>query len=205
MGRMTSRGLAGALFSQVQLRLLALLFGNPDRRFHASELIRLASSGSGAVQRELKKLAAAGLLTVTSSGNRKFYQANGRSPIFGELHRMILKTAGLAEPLRNALADERPKIAAAFVYGSVAKGTDTASSDIDVMIIGDDLHYGGICTRLHKAEKVLERPVNPTVLSIGDWRRRISRNNPFVLNLLRQPKLFLFGTEHELAGTRESG
>jgi hypothetical protein len=134
--RTRKAGLAGALFARVQLRLLALLFGMPDRTFHVSELIRLAESGSGAVQRELKKLAGAGIVSVAISGNRRFYQANRHSPVFEELHGLIVKTVGLVEPLRNSLKAFAAGIEVAFIYGSVAKGEDTAKSDIDLMIIG---------------------------------------------------------------------
>jgi predicted nucleotidyltransferase len=200
MGRIEAAdsGLARALFSQAQLRVLGLLFGNPNRQFTASEIIRLAQSGSGAVQRELAKLSKAGILSVTESGNRKLYQANRKGPIFRELHGLVTKTVGLTEPLRTALAAYAPRIAVAFVYGSVAKGSDKAGSDIDVMIIGDDLSYGDIYAGLHKAEKTLGRTVNPNIMSPVDWRRRRIRQTPFIERVVRQPKVFLFGSEDEL-------
>ncbi len=203
MGRKRSNeaGLAGALFSRVQLRLLGLLFGQPDRTLHASELIRLAGSGSGAVQRELKKLADAELVAVTASGNRRLYQANRQSPIFDELHGLIVKTVGLVEPLRRALRKHGPKIDAAFIYGSVAKGKDTAGSDIDLMIIGRELGYGDVYASLQKAEKVLLRPVNPNLMTSSEWRQKRANKNPFVSRVIQQPKLFVLGTEHELEGT----
>jgi predicted nucleotidyltransferase len=191
--RATDIGLAGALFARVQLRLLGLLFGEPDRAFSASELIRLANSGSGAVQRELKKLADAGILSVTSSGNRRLYQANRRSPIF-------VKTVGLVEPLRRALKVFASDIEAAFVYGSVAKGHDTARSDIDLMIVGNDLAYSEVFAALQKAEKTLLRPVNPNLMTRSEWNRKRTQKVPFIGKILQQPKLFVFGTENELQG-----
>jgi predicted nucleotidyltransferase len=193
-------GLAQALFSRVQLRLLGLLFGQPDRTFHASELIRLARSGSGAVQRELKSLSEVGILSVTISGNRKFYCANRESPIFEELRGLIVKTVGLVEPLRQALHRHAPEIEAAFVYGSVAKGEDTAGSDIDLMIIGTDLDYGQLYAALQKAEKALLRPVNPNLLSRSEWNKKLKNQSAFIRKVLEQPKLFVFGSENELAG-----
>jgi predicted nucleotidyltransferase len=202
MGRKPSAktSLAGALFSGVQLRLLGLSFGQPDRAFHASELIRLVGSGSGAVQRELAKLSNAGILAVATSGNRRLYQANRQSPIFGELHGLIVKTVGLVEPLRRALKPYDSEIDVAFVYGSVAKGEDTAKSDIDLMIIGNDLAYSELYATLQKAEKSLLRPVNPNLMTKIEWAQKRTGKNSFVNTISQQPKLFVFGTEHELKG-----
>jgi predicted nucleotidyltransferase len=206
MGRKASKAisLASALFSQVQLRVLSLLIGQPDRHFHASELIRLAGSGSGAVQRELEKLAKAGILNVTVSGNRKLYQANRQSPIFGELHSLIVKTVGLVEPIRRALKQKLPEIDVAFIYGSIAKGEDTANSDIDLMIIGQQPTYSEVYTALQKAEKTLLRPVNPTLMTPVEWKQKVADETSFVRNVLDQPKLFVFGTENELKGIGQS-
>jgi predicted nucleotidyltransferase len=202
MGRksLTESGLAGALFARVQARLLALFFGEPDRTFHVSELIRLVDSGSGAVQRELKKLAAAGILSVAISGNRRFYQANRQSPIFEELHGLIVKTVGLVEPLRSSLKAFADGIDVAFVYGSVAKGEDTAKSDIDLMIIGQDVAYGEIYAALQKAEKILLRAVNPNLMTKKEWNKKLLERSSFISKILQQPKLFVFGTENELKG-----
>ena len=193
-------GLAGALFSRVQLRVLSLLLGQPDRAFHASEIIRLAGSGSGAVQRELEQLGAVGILTVTLSGNRKLYQANRQSPIFEELHGLIMKTVGLVEPLRKALKPFAEAIEVAFVYGSVATGRDTAKSDIDLMIVGNELSYSPVYAALQKAEKTLLRSVNPNLITPGEWKRKHAEKGSFVRKISEQPKLFVLGSQHELEG-----
>src|SRR6185436_10782044 len=124
--------LADALFSPVQQRVLALLFGQPERSFRSTEVIALAGSGTGAAHRQLVRLADSGLVTATRVGNQKHYQANRDSPIFSELHGLVVKTMGLVGPLEEALAPFRERIQVAFVYGSIAKGTDTAQSDIDL-------------------------------------------------------------------------
>ena len=200
MNNSTSTGLAGALLSRVQTRVLHLLIGNPDRSFHASEIIRLADSGSGAVQRELKKLAAAGIIVVTSSGNRRLYQANRQSPIFQELYGIILKTVGLVEPLNRALNPFRSRIELAFVYGSVARGTDTAKSDVDLMILGQGLSYSDVFAALQKAERSLLRSVSPTLMTVDEWKQKVESGNSFVANVLEQPKIFIAGTDDELQG-----
>ena len=205
MGRKTTTnaGLATALFSQVQLRVLHLFFGQPDQKFQASKIIQLVGSGSGAVQRELEKLTKAGILTVTPLGNQKFYQANRQSPIFEELHSLIIKTVGLLEPLRRALKPLSSHIWAAFVYGSVAKQKDTAKSDIDLMILGKELTYSDVYAALQKAEKALRRPVNPNLMTAEEWKQKLAKKNPFLSKIAQQPKLFIVGTENELKGIRE--
>jgi len=193
-------GLAGALFSKVQLSVLGLLIGQPDRSFRISEIIRLVGSGSGAVQRELEALTAAGIFTVNSSGNQKLYSANRQSPIFEELYGLVLKTVGLLEPLKKALKPYQSKIEVAFVYGSIAKGTDIAKSDIDLMIVGEQIAYGDIFMALQNAEKTLQRPINPNLMTPNEWRQRRSNKSAFVTKILEQPKMFVLGTDNELQG-----
>jgi predicted nucleotidyltransferase len=195
---MKEAGLSGALFSNVQRRVLALIFGQPGRSFYTSEIVRNVHSGAGAVDRELSRLAHSGLVTVERIGNQKHYQANRESPIFEELHRIVLKTMGLTEPLRQSLAPAAHKIKAAFVYGSVAKGADTARSDVDLMVIGDDLTYTDLYEGLQKAESTLGRRVNPTVLSPEDWRRKASHKDSIIAKMIAQPKIFIFGSETDL-------
>jgi predicted nucleotidyltransferase len=191
-------GIAGALFSNVQGRVLALIFGHPDRSFYASEIVRNVRSGTGAVERELSRLQHSGLVSVERIGNQKHYRANRQSPIFEELRSLILKTVGLTEPLKESLEPYSEKIKVAFVYGSVAKGTDTARSDIDLMVIGEDLTYPDLYAGLQKAESALQREVNPTFLSLEDWRRKVAQKNPFITKINAQPKIFIFGSEGDL-------
>lgn len=176
--------------------------GHPGTQFHASEIIRRVGSGSGAVQRELEKLSDAGILNVTASGNRKLYYANRQSPIFAELRALIMKTAGLVEPLRLALAPFRTKIDLAFIYGSVAKGRDTAKSDVDLMIIGQEIAYSEMYLALQKTEKLLLRTINPSMMTPAEWSRRLTGKNSFIGKIFQQPRLFVFGTENELKRIR---
>jgi predicted nucleotidyltransferase len=192
-------GLVDALFTPVQQRVLGLLFGQPERRFQSAELIRLVKSGIGAVHRQLARLEASSLVTVTRSGNQKHYQANKKSPIFAELQRLIVKTVGIAEPLRRALEPGRAEIHAAFVYGSVAKGGDKAGSDIDLMVISDSLRYPDVFQSLQKAEASLARTVNPTLLTLAEWRKKRARKDSFAFRVAAQPKIFVIGSEDALA------
>jgi len=195
---MPQGGFIGALFSPVQQRVLGLLFGQPDRRFQSGELIRLAGSGTGAVHRLLTRFAESGLVSVDRVGNQKYYRANRTSPVFCELHGLIVKSSGLLGPLRTALAPLSGRIRAAFVFGSIAKGTDHATSDVDLLIVADDLEYAGVFSALQSVEEVLGRPVNPNVMSLADWRRK-RKQSGFAARVASQPRLFVIGSDDDLA------
>jgi predicted nucleotidyltransferase len=193
-----ARGLADALFTTTQQRVLGALYGQPQRSFTVSELIASTSAGSGAVQRELAKLVASGLLTMQPVGNQKRYQANAAAPIHDELVGIVQKTVGLAEPLRAALQPLAGKITAAFVFGSIAKRSDTARSDIDVMIVSGKLGYADALTALADVEEKLGRKINPIIFSRAELAKRVKSDNAFVKRVMDQPKIWLIGGEDDL-------
>lgn len=190
--------LASALFGGTQQRVLGLLFGQPDRSFYATELITLARAGSGSVQRELARLEQSGLVTVRAVGNQKHYQANPSSPIYEELCGIARKTVGIAEPLRAALAPLREQIKAAFVFGSVAKQTDHAASDIDLMIVSDTLEFPDVILALQPVEQGIGREINPVVYTRQELAERLKADAGFVKRVLSQPKVWLFGSEDDV-------
>ncbi len=185
--------LADALFSSTQQRVLGLLFGQPQRSFFATEIIGRLGAGSGAVQRELKKLADSGLVTVSRVGNQKHYQANPAAPIYTELRALVQKTVGLAEPLLQALEPQRQGIELALVYGSVAKRQDTAASDIDLLLVSDTLTLETVYRLLAEAEQALARKINPTLYTLQEFRRRLSAENPFLKRVLAGEIIVLIG------------
>ena len=190
--------LADALFSGVQRRLLTLFYGQPDRSYYTNELLRLTATGRGALQRELARLVTSGLVTATTVGNQKHYQANRAAPIFSELRGIVLKTFGLADVLRDTLAPLAERINFAFIFGSVAKGSDTAASDIDVLVVSDDMAYADLFNALSAAEETLGRKINPTLYGAVEFERKVRDDNHFVTRVLVQPKIFLKGTEDDL-------
>jgi len=191
-------GMADAIFSTTQQRVLGYLFGQPHKSFYASELIRLSAGGSGAIQRELARLESSGLITTTRIGAQKHYQANPDAPIYAELCGIVQKTVGLAEPLRKALEPITNQVVAAFVYGSVAKRNDTASSDIDLMLISDTLTYADVFASLESAVSILGRSINPTVYSTMEFKHRTDHGNSFIKRVLAQAKLWIIGQESDL-------
>lgn len=186
---------ADALFPKVRQRVLAVLFGAPHRSFYTNEVIGLAQSGAGAVQRELADLAAVGLLTVRKQGNQKHFQANEASPVFAELRGLVLKTMGLADVLRDALASLAPQIEQAFVFGSVAKQRDTAASDVDLLVVSNTLGYGDVFGALDGASETLGRTINPALYTAADFRARLQGDNAFINRVMQQPKIWLIGQE----------
>ena len=194
-----SANLSDALFTATQQRVLGCLFGQPGRSFSISELIQTTGAGSGAVQRELARLSGSGLLSVEQLGKQKLYRANPASPIHDEIVAIVRKTFGLAMPLRDALTPLADRLHAAFVFGSVAKGTDTASSDIDLMLVSDALTYADAMAALHPLMERLGREINPTLYTRAELRKRIADGNSFVTRVLAQPRLWLIGNDDALA------
>lgn len=197
-GRAAPSALGDALFTRVQQRVLGLLFGQPERRFQSAELIRLVGAGAGATHRVLTRLADAGLVSVAFQGRQKFYQARSDSPVFEELAGLVRKTVGMVGPLREALAPFEERIHAAFVYGSVASGRDRAESDVDLLVLSDDLDYGALFDALQHAESRLARPVNPNVMTPEEWCRKRRVPDSFVSRVGDRPKLFVIGSEDDL-------
>jgi predicted nucleotidyltransferase len=185
--------IAAALFSDSQSRVFRWLFGQPEREFHLSELRRLTGLGSASLQRELNRLAEAGLVRSERVGNLRRFQANAQSPVYGELVGLTRKTLGVEPMLREALLPLAPNLQAAWVYGSVAKQTDTARSDIDVMLVGKNLRLAKLLELLVPLEAQLGRKINPTCYTSVEFQRRRAEPDSFVNRVLAQPIIPLMG------------
>lgn len=181
--------LASALFSDSQSKVYRWIFGQPDRQYHLSELRRLTGLGSASLQRELNRLTAAGVVRSERQGNMRYFQAHAQSPVYTELVALTRKTLGVVPLLQEALAPLLPKLQAAWVYGSVARQTDTAQSDVDVMLVGNDLHWGEVLGLLLPAEAQLGRKINPNCYTIEEFERRRREPDSFVNRVLSQPVL----------------
>lgn len=192
-------GLGGVLFTKTQRGVLGLLFGNPEKSFYANEIVRLAGCGTGATHRELARLESAKLVTTKRIGNQKHYQASKDAPIFEELRGIVLKTFGVAGPLREALEPLEKRIQAAFIFGSVAQASDSARSDIDVMIIGDEVSYLDVTEAFAELETQVQRPVNPVIYGIDEFRNTYTGDRGFITGVMKRPKIFLIGSEDDLA------
>lgn len=188
-----------AIFSDSQARVYAWLFGQPQRSYHFSELLRLTGLGSASLQRELRRLTSAGLVQSERVGNLRCFVANAQSPVFDELVALTRKTLGLVPMLRAALAPLQPRLHAAWVYGSMSRQTATASSDIDVMLVGQDLLLSEVLDVLVPLEPQLGRKINPTCYTPSEFTQRRAEPDSFVNRVLSQPVLALIGDAHEPA------
>ena len=186
--------IADALFTSTQQKVLGLLFGQPDRSFFVTQIMELANSGRGAVQRELRRLESAGLVTVQMHGNQKHFQANRDSPLFNEICSIVRKTVGLEGPLEAAVMSLPGKVHLALIYGSVAKRTDTSASDVDLLIVADELTLEDVYAVLSPAEQLLDRKINPTLYTREEFERRRTRENAFLKRMLNEPVIVLSGT-----------
>lgn len=195
---MKKPSMSTVLFSKAQQRLFGVLFTQPDNDFNTNEIIRLTSIGTGVIHRELLKLTAAGILIRKNVGNQKRYQANCNCPLFQELRNISLKTFGLADIIADAVKPISKHIQIAFIYGSIAKQEDTANSDIDLLLISNDISYVDVYPLLIKAEKKLGRKINPSCYSRTEWHRKYTAKNHFITEITKQPKIFLIGDKHEL-------
>lgn len=192
-----SGNIGAALFGKTRRELLGLLYTHPDRSYYLRQLVRTLGMGQGAVQRELARLAGAGLLARTRVGSQVHYQANGESPVFNDLKALMVKSAGVANVLREALGELAGQVAVAFIYGSLARGEGKANSDVDLMIIGE-VSFGEVVAALQAAQKTIGRELNPAVYATSEYRSKLRGKHHFLCSVASSPKVFLLGGEHEL-------
>lgn len=188
----TAPQLVEVLFGAYRRQVLSLLLLRPDESFYVREIGRLTGVPAGSLHRELKQLTAAGLLVRTVSGNQVRYQLDARCPIQEELAGIFRKTAGLADVLREALADITGRIHLAVVFGSVARGKAQSSSDVDLLVVGP-VSFAAVVQALGAAGTQLGREVNPVVISRAEFGARLRRGDRFLTRLAREPKIFLLG------------
>lgn len=186
-------GIADALFTKSQQRVLGLLYSKTDRSFYLNEIVRHANMGRGVIKRELDKLSQAGILTMTPKGNQTHYQANSGNPIFKELKGIVVKTVGVAEIVKAALQPllQSNQVWSAAIYGSIAKGTEHGESDVDLMIVADDVTYIDVMSLLEPAEQSLARSIHPQIYTSDEFKRRKEKDDHFVTSVLSQPTIDL--------------
>jgi predicted nucleotidyltransferase len=183
--------------NQYRRKVLALLLMNPQKWLHLRELARLTGASPGTLKKELDALQAVGLLRSQKMGNQTQFSANADHPVYPELAGLISKTTGLHDVLATALQPLAGLVEVAFVFGSMARSSETAQSDVDVMVIGDAT-FGQVVNALYDAQTTLAREINPKVMTRAEWQAKQGEQNTFVKELLSKPKLFVVGTENDL-------
>lgn len=185
-----------ALFTKTQQRVLDLLYGQTNKSFYLNEIVRIADMGKGTVRRELEKLCRAGLLTTSKQGNQNHYQANPKNPIFSELVSIVKKTFGVRGVVKSSLGHILNHIDYAFIYGSIAKGNEYAESDIDLMLVAENLSYTALMEVLQHAEKQLGRSINPTIYNKDELITRLKNKQSFITRVISNDILWIKGEEN---------
>ena len=188
--------LSDILSSKVRAEVFRLLFGLNHKALHVREIERRSGFAIGTIQTELKKLYKLNLVLKNRDGNRLYYRANQQHPIYSEIHALVVKTVGLLEVLKDALAGE-PAICSAFIFGSIADGSDKAESDIDLMVVGE-IGLRSVSRLLQGLSETVGREINPFILTPNEFIKRKSEIEPFISKVLASPKLFVIGDENDL-------
>jgi predicted nucleotidyltransferase len=189
--------LEALLGSKLRSKVLGWLFTHPDERYFVRQLTKLIKEDSTNVSRELARLEQAGILVSTTEGKQKYYQANRKSPLFDELHGLMLKTVGVADIIKKALEPRTADIKLAFIFGSLAKKSEDRLSDIDLLVVGN-ITFGEVVDLISTAEEALSRELNPVVYTLSEFNKRVSENHYFISNILSGDKIFVVGDENEL-------
>lgn len=190
--------LSNLLFCGYRRQVLGLLLLHPERQSHVREIARLTGTSAGTLHKELARLAQAGVLRRTEQGKQVYYAANRACPIFEELASILRKTSGLANVLAGALAPIAEQIEFALIYGSLAKGSGQAGSDVDLLVVGEP-GFAEVVRLIYPAQATLGREINPKIYSRDEWDRKLCANDPFVREVLDNPKIFLIGNERDIA------
>jgi predicted nucleotidyltransferase len=202
---MRSNSIGNVLFTKTQQKVLGLLFGKPDQSFYLNEITKLSQMGRGTIKRELERMEAVGIVVKKRIGNQNHYQANPECPVYSELMGIARKTFGVADVIKAALNSILDEVAFAFIYGSVAKGEDTAKSDIDLLIVSNELTYSEVMERLLDSETSIGRPINPTIYNVDQIEKKLKQDNAFVSRVMEQPKIWIKEDEDVYRTIRQSG
>jgi len=195
---MSQTMIGDALFTKTQQKVLSLLYGQPDQSLYTNEIVRLAGMGRGTITRELEKLLSVGLIAMVRTGNQNHYQANASCPIYEELLAIVRKTFGFVDVIRVALDPVSQQIDFSFVYGSMAKGEESAASDVDLLVVSESLAYADLMTLLISAEKSLGRTVNPSIYTREQIQDKLKKKNAFLTRVMEQPKLWVKGDDNDI-------
>ena len=193
---MKAKDISAVLFPGTKRKILALFFLNPDKEYYFSEVVRLTGTRQGVIQRELKNLTDAEILTSEKRGRQKFYSVNRKHPIFQDLRNIIFKTYGVIGRIREALEPAGEQIGIAFVYGSFARGEEVSGSDLDLFVVGD-IGLDDLVSALSKVEEAIGREINPTLFTAAEFRKKWSQKNHFIRSMANTEKEFVIGSEDE--------
>ncbi len=187
--------LAEVLSSRIRAEVFRILFGVRDLELHGRELARQSGFNEAATRQELRKLERLDLVVSRRAGNRVYYRAHREHPLYPEIHRLVLKTVGLVDVITRALSDSRVDLC--FVFGSIAQGSVSAASDVDLMVIGN-LSLRELVSLLGGVAESVGREINPHVMSKEEYGDRWGRGDHFVTHVISGQKIFIIGSQDDL-------
>lgn len=187
--------LSEILSSRSRAAVFKLLFSGSERELHLREIQRRSGLNDSTLRQELKKLVRLDLVKRRKDSNRVYYRANRDHPLFTEIRNLVIKTTGMVQVLHEAI--ETQQVNVAFVFGSIATGEETAGSDVDLLVIGD-IGLRALSELLSGCSEVIGREVNPYVMTRDEYRKRVASDEHFITHVLKSPKLFVVGTDHDL-------
>jgi predicted nucleotidyltransferase len=188
---------ASALFPKTRRAVLGLLYAHPDEAFYLREIVERTGLAVGQVQRELARLASAGILTRFEQGRHVYFRAERTCPVFEELRGIVLKTLGAVPMLRAALSGIEGRVVVAFIYGSVARYDEARSSDLDLMVVSE-ASFGEVAGALREPERLLMREVNVVVYPPHELVSKIQEEHHFLMQVINGEKVFIVGGQREL-------
>jgi predicted nucleotidyltransferase len=183
-----------ALLPKTRQGILAATLVQPEKAWYVSELARRMGVPASSLQRELHDLSEVGILKTYRQGRMVYYQANTDSPVFSDLRGLLIKTAGFVDILARALKPLAARLRTAFVYGSVAAGSEQSDSDVDLMVVGQ-VSPKDLALPLRRARELLGRNINPTVYTPDEFDKKRAASDPFLKQVLGRPKLFVLGKQ----------
>jgi predicted nucleotidyltransferase len=187
--------LSEILSSRSRAAIFKLLFSGMEKELHVREIQRRSTLNDSTIRQELRKLVRLDLVKGRKDSNRIYYRANKENPLYPELRNLVIKTTGVADVLREALRDGRIQLA--FVFGSIAGGEETAGSDVDLLVIGE-IGFRSLSELLSGVSEKIGREINPHVMNKDEYSKRIKSNEHFITHILKSPKIFIVGADHDL-------
>jgi predicted nucleotidyltransferase len=180
------------------VKVLSLFLLHPGKEFYQRGIAASTGNALLQVQRALKRIERAGLVTKTRRGNMVYYKADRMHPAFEDLQRVFLKTVALGDVLREALMPLEGKVQLAFIFGSLAQGKETAQSDIDLFLVAE-LSLRETTKLLGPVVSEVGREINPVIYTPEEFIKKAREKHHFITEVIRDPKIWLIGNEDELA------
>jgi predicted nucleotidyltransferase len=182
--------------SKTRKAIFGLYFTNPEAEYYLRELERVLNIPVSMIHKELLRLEKEGIFAAHKKGNLVYYHINKAYPLFAEFKSIVFKTIGIQGLLKEA-AGKIKGVEAAFIYGSFARNSENATSDIDLLVIGN-INEDELVREINCIEKSIKREINYTLYTMAEFKKKKRLKDSFISDLLESPKVFLIGDKDDL-------